>query len=659
VSIDTKELNITIECGADFLMTFVVRDSADALVDLTGAEVTAQIREYAEAVDYYQMTAVHNGAGGKVTLGIAYEDTERISFSRGVYDVFIDFPNDTREKYLQGSVTVIPSVTKPVDGQIMYLLSFSSEGSFPVMGLVNRVYFSHASGKMYRWNGTGYVGIVRDGDAATVEVGTVETLPAGSDATVENVGSLTNAVINFGIPKGDKGDPGVTEWDDIQNKPETFPPEDHDHDDRYYTEEEVDTMLGMKADAADLGDLAEKDMADWDTDIDNIPEAFPPEAHNHDDRYYTELETDALLADKVDDDDLGSMAYEDDAPTDGKQYARKDGDWEEVTEPVWGQITGTLSDQTDLQDALDSKADIIVNSASGAIVSIPDAKAAPVVGLTVGIEPVQSGSGDPSPDNVRPISGWTEAKITKTGKNLFPTALPDNAIKALESGGVLVSAVNTMFFGIPCKPNTDYYYSADEKGAIASIYLGDKAPALGDAVVKINAMANLKERAFNTGTHTWVLIQIVNASSFDKIAANHAMLEVGSAKTSYEPTIPSTEVTIDLDGTVYGGTVDVLTGTLTVTDAQIASYAGETLPSTWISDRDVYAEGTTPTTGAQVVYKLADPVTVQLTSATLSMLYGNNTLWADTGDISVDYKADTKLYIEALKAQLQALILQN
>ena len=27
------------------------------------------------------------------------------------------------------------------------------------------------------------------------------------------------------------------------------------------------------------------------------------------------------------------------------------------------------------------------------------------------IEPIQSGSGDPSPDNVRPISGWTEAKL--------------------------------------------------------------------------------------------------------------------------------------------------------------------------------------------------------------------------------------------------------
>ena len=35
-------------------------------------------------------------------------------------------------------------------------------------------------------------------------------------------------------------------------------------------------------------------------------------------------------------------------------------------------------------------------------------------------EPKQEGSGDPSPDNVRPITGWTGAKLTRCGKNLLP-----------------------------------------------------------------------------------------------------------------------------------------------------------------------------------------------------------------------------------------------
>jgi len=49
---------------------------------------------------------------------------------------------------------------------------------------------------------------VMAGKAATIEVGTVTTLEAGEDATIENTGTENEAVFNFGIPKGDKGDKG-------------------------------------------------------------------------------------------------------------------------------------------------------------------------------------------------------------------------------------------------------------------------------------------------------------------------------------------------------------------------------------------------------------------------------------------------------------------
>ena len=114
-------------------------------------------------------------------------------------------------------------------------------------------------------------------------------------------------------------------------------------------------------------------------------------------------------------------------------------------------------------------------------------------------------------------------------------------------------------------------------------------------------------------------------------------------------------------GTVYGAKLTIHqdgSGELVVDSANIASYNGETLPSTWISDRDVYAQGTNPTTGAQVVYKLATPVTYQLTNQqVIETLKGTNNIWADTGDVTVGYKADTKLYIDKKFAELQALIL--
>lgn len=60
----------------------------------------------------------------------------------------------------------------------------------------------------------------------------------------------------------------------------------------------------------------------------------------------------------------------------------------------------------------------------------------------------------------------------------------------------------------------------------------------------------------------------------------------------------------------YGGNWDIVSGTYTKTWEYIASYAGETLPGRWISDRDAYAAGTTPTIGAEVAYELATPVEI-------------------------------------------------
>ena len=54
-----------------------------------------------------------------------------------------------------------------------------------------------------------------------------------------------------------------------------------------------------------------------------------------------------------------------------------------------------------------------IGNVSGSIASFPDGDGTPLRSLMVNIEPVQSGSGDPSPENVRPISGWTGANIVE------------------------------------------------------------------------------------------------------------------------------------------------------------------------------------------------------------------------------------------------------
>ena len=48
----------------------------------------------------------------------------------------------------------------------------------------------------------------QDGRSASVRVGTVTTLPAGSQATVVNTGTEYDAVFSFGIPRGNDGSTG-------------------------------------------------------------------------------------------------------------------------------------------------------------------------------------------------------------------------------------------------------------------------------------------------------------------------------------------------------------------------------------------------------------------------------------------------------------------
>ena len=56
--------------------------------------------------------------------------------------------------------------------------------------------------------------------------------------------------------------------------------------------------------------------------------------------------------------------------------------------------------------------------ASGDIITITDGvENTPLKSAIVNIEPVQSGSDDPSPTNIRPISGWTGCNVTRSGFN--------------------------------------------------------------------------------------------------------------------------------------------------------------------------------------------------------------------------------------------------
>ena len=171
---------------------------------------------------------------------------------------------------------------------------------------------------------------------------------------------------------------------------------------------------------------------------------------------------------------------------------------------------------------------------------------------------------------------------------------------------------------VPINPSTEYYFNMGGLSASAfgmAWYDANKTYISG----VIFSMPTSTKVGAHTSPSNAAYVRFTGiVASKDEISINYP----GSVTTyvSYSnicPIYPGLTVVRDNGSTleVWGGTLDTTSGELTATDAEIASYAGEALPGEWISDRDVYAAGTTPTAGAQVVYTLAEPVTYQLTQA--------------------------------------------
>ena len=261
---------------------------------------------------------------------------------------------------------------------------------------------------------------------------------------------------------------------------------------------------------------------------------------------------------------------------------------------------------------------------------------APIDELIVSIDAVQSGSGDPSPTNIRPISGWSSCEVTRTGKNLIDDS---EALHGYyNQWGIFVSSTKSLSYEGEFKAGT-YTFSTDLDDCVITRYF------INDDVYE--PISETQTLTINSSVNFDFKISIRNASSTVISITPQSMIERGEETTTYEPYSGNTYTIAFKDSsdnpiTVYGGVLNVSTGELTVTDAYIASYNGETLPSTWISDRDVYASGTTPTTGAEVVYKLATPQTIQLTPRQVRTIQGNNNVFADCGEVTeLKYYSET------------------
>lgn len=234
-------------------------------------------------------------------------------------------------------------------------------------------------------------------------------------------------------------------------------------------------------------------------------------------------------------------------------------------------------------------------------------------------------------ENICPISGLTGLSVYRTGRNLFDKDAAIHGYIILGTGQEYPSNTCACSDYIPVKQGMTLYCSPNWISGLNVIFFYDSGKQM------------IGKNANNTHVYTtpdnccYIRINMLE-TEVDTATVNYP-----STATTYEPYNGNTYA-VDWTteaGTVYGGTLDVVTGVLTVDRAIISSYAGETLPGTWISDRDVYAPGTSPTTGAQVVYELATPLTYQLSAQEVQMLLGENNVWSSSGDtVSVTYYAE-------------------
>ena len=200
-------------------------------------------------------------------------------------------------------------------------------------------------------------------------------------------------------------------------------------------------------------------------------------------------------------------------------------------------------------------------------------KAHALKSAVVEFEPIQSGSGDPSPDNVRPISGWTGLSVTRTGNNVFDKANCGVLNAYMTNGSIVASAAHRCVY-IPCKPNTTY--------TISNAATNRKSMGWTESLPVIGGTYTGGLATETTGANAGYLVAYVYNGNSDTATFQDVLdaiqINLGSTALPYEAYTGQTYTVTwqDEAGTVYGGTIDLTTGVLTVDRAKrtITSFDG-------------------------------------------------------------------------------------
>lgn len=295
--------------------------------------------------------------------------------------------------------------------------------------------------------------------------------------------------------------------------------------------------------------------------------------------------------------------------------------------------------------------------------------------------------------NICPISGRTEGKVYRTGINIWDEDWEVGAYNPNGTASAVTDRIrcknhipvvggNNYYLNVPSGVYAFYMFYDVSGNPLSTTFNQTLATA-------VTAPSNASYMLFYT------------SGSYGSTYHNDISINYPSTDHSYHSGANNVELTIPFSQTVYGGTVDVVRGELVV-DSEIKDLGTLSWTATgsgatkFFQSSQINAKASTPNTicswykyasiatanttegfqingdririrdhmyvnatgtefksavdGAQIVYELATPITVSLTAQQLATLLGENRIFASTGDVTCQYRADTTLYIQKMIA---------
>lgn len=215
----------------------------------------------------------------------------------------------------------------------------------------------------------------------------------------------------------------------------------------------------------------------------------------------------------------------------------------------------------------------ITSTASGSIASFNSPGKVPINSLKVNMLPKQEGTGDPAPDNVRPITGWTGVTAYRTGKNIFninaPQANPSdtsasNSVKRIFTPGtycvgisannywnpsnvtnynienntisITVEGTYGIGYALPLVPG-NYRISCDGTNQRINMgYYSADGTFINYQNSVINASSSTTDNDFTVPAGCAITIVVFMGATLSTLATfSNVQIKYGSSKSQYEP----------------------------------------------------------------------------------------------------------------------------